>query len=228
MNIIKIHTAIVRRLTGILQRLYFHLLQKPLYQLSFNSGNNRFVCKGILINSSIKLIGGGNQVVINEGVTLKNMHIQISGRNNKLILHKDVKFYNGALITLENEGNTLEIGERSDFQGCSFIIREYDTTVTIGKDCMFSANIYVRNGDSHTIYNEHGEKVNPAKDVTIGDRVWIGYGATILKGSVIENDSIIGTQSVVTGKHIPEGSIAAGNPVKILKQGFHWGREEIR
>ena len=78
------------------------------------------------------------------------------------------------------------------------------------------------------ITNEHGEKVNPAKDVTIGDRVWIGYGATILKGSVIENDSIIGTQSVVTGKHIPEGSIAAGNPVKILKQGFHWGREKIR
>lgn len=175
-----------------------------------------------------KAFRGGNQVVINEGVMLKNMRIHVSGRNNKLILHKDVKFYNGALITLENEGNTLEIGERSDFQGCSFIIREYDTTVTIGKDCMFSANIYVRNGDSHTIYNEHGEKVNPAKDVTIGDRVWIGYGATILKGSVIENDSIIGTQSVVTGKHIPEGSIAAGNPVKILKQGFHWGREKIR
>ena len=187
MNIIKIHTAIVRRLTGILQRLYFHLLQKPLYQLSYNSGGNRFICHGVLINSSIRLTGGGNQVVINEGVMIRNMHIQISGKNNKLILHKGVKFYNGVLITLENEGNTLEIGERSDFQGCSFIIREYDTTVTIGKDCMFSANIYVRNGDSHTIYNENGEKVNPAKDVTIGDRVWIGYGVTILKGSMIGN-----------------------------------------
>ena len=72
------------------------------------------------------------------------------------------------------------------------------------------------------------EKVNPAKDVTIGDRVWIGYGTTILKGSVIESDSIIGTQSVVTGKHIPKGSIAAGNPIRVLKQGFHWGREKIR
>lgn len=228
MDIIKYYHAITFRLEKILQRLYFHLLQKPLYQLSYNSGGNLFICNGVLINSSIRLTGGGNQVIINEGVMIRNMHIQISGRNNKLILHKDVKFYNGTLITLENEGNTLEIGERSDFQGCSFIIREYDTTVIIGKDCMFSANIYVRNGDSHTIYNEHGEKVNPAKDVTIGDRVWIGYGATILKGSVIENDSIIGTQSVVTGKHIPEGSIAAGNPVKILKQGFHWGKEKIR
>lgn len=58
MNIITYYHAITLRLTGILQRLYFHLLQKPLYQLSFNSGNNRFVCKGILINSSIKLLGG--------------------------------------------------------------------------------------------------------------------------------------------------------------------------
>lgn len=59
MNIIKYYHAITCRLTGILQRLYFHLLQKPLYQLSFNSGDNHFVCKGILINSSVKLIGGG-------------------------------------------------------------------------------------------------------------------------------------------------------------------------
>lgn len=228
MNIIKYSHAINRRGTEILQRLYFHLLQKPIYKLSYNSENNHFVCRGVLINSSIHLNGKSNQVIIDKGVTLKNMHVQINGNNNRLILHKNVKFYNGSLITLENEGNTLEIGERSDFQGCSFIIREYDTTVTIGKDCMFSANIYVRNGDSHTIYNSFNEKVNPAKDVTIGDRVWIGYGVTILKGSIIDNDSIVGTQSLVSGKHIPEGSIAAGNPVRVLKKGFHWGREKIR
>lgn len=228
MNIIKYYHAIAFRFARIFQHLYFFLLQKPLYQISYNSGGNRFLCHGVLINSSIDLLGSGNQIFIDKGAMLKNVRIQVRGSNNKLLLHKDVKFYNGTLITLENEGNTLEIGERSDFQGCSFIIREYDTTVTIGKDCMFSANIYVRNGDSHTIYNDHGEKVNSAYDVTIGDRVWIGYGVTILKGSVIENDSIIGTQSVVAGKHIPEGSIAAGNPARVLKQGFHWGREKIR
>lgn len=225
MNFIKYYHAITRRLTGILQYLYFHLLQKPMYQFSYNSGGNRFVCHGMLINSSILLVGKDNQITINKGTILKNMCIQVSGKNNKLILHKDVKFYNGSLISLENEGNTLEIGERSDFQGCSFIIREYDTRVIIGKDCMFSANIYVRNGDSHTIYNDQNEKINPAKDVAIGDRVWIGYGATILKGCIIESDSIIGTQSVVTSKYIPKGSIAAGNPATVLKQGFHWGRE---
>ena len=42
MDIIKYYHAITFRLTGILQRLYFHLLQKPLYQLSFNSGDNHF------------------------------------------------------------------------------------------------------------------------------------------------------------------------------------------
>ena len=141
----------------------------------------------------------------------------MSGRNNTLIIKDRVVFHNGVLITLENEGNTLEIGEDTDFQGCSFIVREYGTKVTVGKGCMFSANIFVRNGDSHTIYNAQNEKVNPAKDVTIGDRVWIGHSVTILKGSIIDNDSIIGANSVVPGKHIPSGSIAVGNPVSSQK-----------
>ena len=171
--------------------------------------------------------GKNNTLIVGKNVYLNNMKIQIVGNNNSLIIHDNVKFYNGKLITIENENNTLEIGENSDFQGTSFIIREFDTKVTIGKDCMFSANIIVRNGDSHTIYNIENIKVNPAKNVTIKDRVWVGYGATILKGTTIESDSIIGTQSVVSGT-IPHGSIAAGNPAKIIKQGFHWGREKIR
>lgn len=137
-------------------------------------------------------------------------------------------FHNGVLITIENERNTLEIGEDTDFQGCSFIIREYGTKVTVGKNCMFSANIFVRNGDSHTIYDAQGVKVNPAKDVVIGNRVWIGHSVTILKGSIIEDDSIIGAYSLVTGKHIPKNCIAAGNPVRVIKSGYHWGRERTR
>lgn len=214
-------------LSKIVYKVFFLVLQKPFYNVSYNC-NNKFQCRGLLFNSSIKLYGSGNTVMIEDGVILKNVRIKISGKNNTLIINENVKFYDKSIIIIENENNILEIGRGADFQGCSFVLREYDTKVTIGENCMFSSNIFIRNGDSHTIYGAYGAKINYAKDVKIEDKVWVGYGATILKGSVIGENSIIGTQSVVAGLKVPKGSIVAGNPAKILKTGIYWGRERIR
>lgn len=55
------------------------------------------------------------------------------------------------------------------------------------------------------------------KAVTIGDNVWLGEGAKILKGVTIGENSVIGAGAVVT-KSIPANVIAAGNPCKVIKQ----------
>lgn len=226
MNVIVLYKSLVRRIIFLYYKCLFVGIKKPLYNICYNTNGNKFQFDGY-IKGGIFMSGKNNTLIVGKNVYLNNMKIQIVGNNNRLIIHDNVKFYNGKLITIENENNTLEIGENSDFQGISFIICEFDTKVTIGQDCMFSADIIVRNGDSHTIYNTEKIKVNPAKNVNIQDRVWVGYGATILKGTTIESDSIIGTQSVVSGI-IPHGAIAVGNPAKVIKQGFHWGREKIR
>lgn len=59
--------------------------------------------------------------------------------------------------------------------------------------------------------------VEKAKPITIEDQVWIGGNATILPGVTIGEGSIIGAGSVVT-KDIPEMSIVAGNPAKIIRK----------
>ena len=56
-----------------------------------------------------------------------------------------------------------------------------------------------------------------AKPVIIHDDVWIGEMVSILPGVEIGKGSIIGANSVVT-KYIPDYSIAAGNPAKVIKQ----------
>ena len=227
MNIIYFILRIMTRLSRCFWKIFFYGLQKPFYNVSYNCGN-KFSCRGLLINSSITLAGEGNTIIIKEGVILKNVKINVSGQNNTLVINENVRFYDKSLIVIENENNSLVIGKYTDFQGCSFILREYDTKVTVGEDCMFSSNIFVRNGDSHTIYDTYGVKINYAKDVIIKDKVWVGYGATILKGCVIGENSIIGTQSVVAGLKVPNGSIVAGNPARILRQGVYWGRERIK
>lgn len=96
------------------------------------------------------------------------------------------------------------------------------------KEFPFSNRIIVRTSDSHSILNGVGQRINLGRDVIIGDRVWVAYGVTILKKSVIEDDCVIGTQSVVAGAHIPKGCIAAGNPARVVKENVHWCNERLK
>lgn len=56
-----------------------------------------------------------------------------------------------------------------------------------------------------------------AKEVCIGDDVWIGGNVTINPGVHIGNNVVIGSGSVVTGD-IPDGVVAAGNPCRIIRR----------
>ena len=53
--------------------------------------------------------------------------------------------------------------------------------------------------------------------ITVGDNCWIGEKTTILPGVNIGKGCVIGAMSVVT-KDIPDYSIAAGNPARVIKR----------
>ena len=161
------------------------------------------------------------------GGVFKNVRFQIYGTGHQLIADRNVRFNEGGRIMIEDEHCSLFIGEDTDFVSCFFAIRDNNTKVQIGKDCMFSAQTIVRTSDAHSIVNQEGERINHGKDVIIGNHVWVCYGANILKGTMIGNNSIVGTQSVVAGMAIPEGSVAVGNPAKIVKGNINWMRERI-
>ena len=53
-------------------------------------------------------------------------------------------------------------------------------------------------------------------NVTIGDNVFIGAGTIVLPGVSIGNNVVIGAGSVVS-RDIPDGSVAVGNPARVVK-----------
>ena len=79
----------------------------------------------------------------------------------------------------------------------------------------------------HSIVDvETGARLNPARDVMIGDRVWVGIKAFLAKGTVIGDGSVVGAYSFVSGP-IPAQCLAAGVPARVLRRGVSWRFELI-
>lgn len=226
MNLLFCLQRFIRKSKLSLQALLF-FMKKPLYYLSYNTSGNYFRCDSILFNGHVRIKGKGNKVIIKGGGKMKNVSIEICGSNNTLIIHEHPVFTEGGRIIIDDNNNLLEIGRNAAFVNVLFAIRDNGGKVVVGEDCLFSAQVIIRNSDGHSMLNAEGERINPGRDVLIGDRVWIGYGGNILKGCSIGSDSIVGTHAVASGLKCPEGSVVAGNPARIVKQGVHWDKKRL-
>lgn len=92
--------------------------------------------------------------------------------------------------------------------------------VHIGDYCAISDNVQILDSDFHPItYN--GETSTMSKPVHIGNHVWIGRSAIILKGVTIGDGAIVGGGSVVT-RDVPPGCLVAGNPARVIKENVEW------
>ena len=119
----------------------------------------------------------------------------------------------------------VTIGRHAGFTGRVRLMLHEAGRIEIGSDCLIAAETDVTVSDMHSIVDvASGKRVNPARDVVIGEHVWIGQRAMILKGSHIEAGSIVGAGSIVTG-HVPPNSLAVGNPARVIRSGVTWNHK---
>ncbi len=117
-------------------------------------------------------------------------------------------------------GNVV-LGEGSSvFPGAS--VRGDMAAITLGK----CSNVQ----DNATLHTTEGIELVVGDYVTVGhnavlhsarvgDNTIIGMGAIVLDGAVVGKNCIIGAGCVIApGKHVPDGSIAVGNPFRILRE----------
>ncbi len=92
--------------------------------------------------------------------------------------------------------------------------------VVIGDHVGIASHVSIADSDGHPKELERRLRNEPLtaddiRPVTIGDHVWIGRGAQILKGVTIGRGALVGAGSVVTSD-VPEGALAMGVPARIL------------
>jgi acetyltransferase-like isoleucine patch superfamily enzyme len=119
-------------------------------------------------------------------------------------------------------GAVMTIGHTVGCNGQLRLLMHEAGHMSIGDGCLFADATDVTNSDMHSIIDvASGERINPARDVSIGEKVWIGQRCMILKGSKIGQGSIIGAGSVVSAA-VPELSLAVGCPARVLRSGVTW------
>jgi acetyltransferase-like isoleucine patch superfamily enzyme len=140
----------------------------------------------------------------------------------------------GSFIFEIQEGKII-IGSRTFIGGGTFICID---EIQIGSDVMFSWGCTVSDNNSHShVWSKRKndvldwkkgldeDKIGGYKDwtnvrkgkVTIKDKAWIGFNSIILKGVIIGEGAIVGAGSVVA-KDVPDWTIVAGNPAKIIRE----------
>ncbi len=96
--------------------------------------------------------------------------------------------------------------------------------IVIGDDVMLGANVTLATPVHPLCGDERKQQKYPdgfhdleyAKPITIGDKVWIGSGATVCGGVTIGEGAVIGAGSVVT-RDIPPHSLAVGVPCRVVR-----------
>ncbi|RYD56662.1 MAG: acyltransferase [Sphingobacteriales bacterium] len=122
----------------------------------------------------------------------------------------------GARICSCNEQAVIKIGSNTTVGYHTFIFASKG--IEVGNDCMIAPFVYLVDSDHGIERNEQMNKQpNQTAAIKIGNDVWIGTGAKILKGVTIGDGAVIAAGAVVKD-NVPPYKIVGGIPAKIISE----------
>lgn len=92
--------------------------------------------------------------------------------------------------------------------------------VTFGDDVLLGWNVTVIDGDGHTMIHENKD-MPKYEEIKIGNHVWLAANSSILKGSIVEDDSVVAYGAVVS-KNIDQRNVIIGGQNRILRTNTNW------
>ncbi len=178
-----------------LKRVYLKLKTKLFYSIFLKSvGKNTFIDKPLLL-SGMKYVQLGRNVII-----FKNCRIE-------LIPNYGNQRFEPQLII----GDYTQIHQNAHIT-CS-------RSITVGKNVVITSNVTIT--DINHLYTDIDIPINlqqiQVKPVEIGDQSYVYNNSVILPGVKVGKHCVIAANSVVS-RDIPDYSIVAGNPAKIIKR----------
>lgn len=156
-------------------------------------------------------------VELHENINIAPIEVKGSKRESILFVRPNGKLVVNGVVTVQTGGTlqvqhdaSIEIGQAYINHGATIIAGNH---MKIGNGLLCSRNVAIFDSDFHKIVDEDGNQLNTPRNIEIGDHVWIGVNATLLRGAKIGNGAVIAAGAVVGGK-IKPGTMANGNPAR--------------
>jgi acetyltransferase-like isoleucine patch superfamily enzyme len=209
-------TAPVEELAGALRRAPAPLHGGPLTLLRFMRANNmlnRHYAPLLARYALLKLRYGKRLQTdgicfVCPGVTLE------IGRDATLRIGRWAWIGHGSKIRV-HEGE-VSIGAKTVMgQECTISAYQH---VEIGRECIVADRVMLIDFDHGVVEVDRPIRLQGIykRDVRVGHNVWIGYGACVLRGVSVGDNSILGTNAVVT-QDVPENAVVGGAPARIIR-----------
>lgn len=92
----------------------------------------------------------------------------------------------------------------------------------VGDRTVISWNCQFLDEDFHTLKSPGGEEICEDRTIKVGDHVWIGCNAIVLKGVVIPSGCVVAAGSIVTKSFEEENALIAGTPARVVRSEIEW------
>lgn len=211
--------SIILKLIRVFKRPFIQNMKVNYFIKGQRNKNSLINCFGA-VSLSIKKncvinIQNGN-LLLNAPMRVREPFVgQLEMANKTVINVKDTFVIHSGFHIILQKNSKLNLG--SGYINRFLKIRCHDE-ITIGNNVAISENVTIWDTDAHQIIGKESEMTKPVK---IGNHVWIGTNAIILKGSEIGDGCIVAAGAVVSGK-FPNHSLIGGIPAKVIRENVSW------
>ncbi|WP_084038346.1 acyltransferase [Demequina sp. NBRC 110053] len=176
---------------------------------------------------SILFAGGNNSLIVHPEARLQKLSVRFDCNNAVLTIGANTNGRDLMLGLRLGEDASITIGDNVTTTNTVIMSAVEGASITIGRDTMIASGCQVRTDDGHPIFDVHsGRRVNVARDITVGEHVWLGGESVLLGGASIGSGSVIGYRAIVT-RSIPNNVVAAGIPAKVIRKHIAWERPHL-
>lgn len=197
--------------------------------LAVSEGEPRRLVR-VLVNSSVSLrLSKGCQIAFeNEGRLLlgaghtagslaRDPSLLEMKEGARLVIRGRARLLPGFRMSIGPQ-STVELGSSWINWGSRVFVRE---RLSIGDRCAIGWGVVITDSDFHQMHLEHDQVRPNVGPVVIGNRVWIGAEAMILKSVSIGDGAIVAARSLVT-RDVPPRTLVAGQPARVVKANVDW------
>lgn len=167
----------------------------------------------------------GNKVRIDSSARLCNVKIVFMNcEDGEVLIDRYCELAHVSFLVMGNKSK-IEIGSGTMINAherMMTVLNAVDASIRIGAGCLLSEGIELHTTDYHGIYDGDGMRINHEANIVLGNHVWIGMRALIMKGSFLADGSIVGAGSIVTGNFEEQNTAIAGVPAKVIRHGCVW------